>query len=305
MRSIPRLVGDPRTLEAAWEREPFVGTSLPGFDDVFCVAEAQRMLQRGVPAAAVRLFRAGQKLPPRRVQRPVDPNFRARVLLADFDKVAAAMAEGYTLVLDEVQAYSPSVRGFASALAAETGYETDCTAFLTPPHAQGAAPHIDAASVFLRQVYGAKRWRLSVPVQRRPGGWRPGDEARTVLDVWLEAGQSLYIPRGFVHVGETGELPSVHLATSLYAPSWGSVLAAALNTAVSTAEDLDEPVPPVFASADCERLLKERVGTLTAHLDQLKWSDVAPLRPAPGTEPAPGALSAVLETVPPDAARVR
>lgn len=299
MQSIARLVNDLSELERVWEREPLLSTGLGSFDDVFCAEEAQRMIGGGLPAGACRLFRGGEPLPAERTARPVNPNARHLPPLADFDKVAARMARGYTLVLDGVQSYSPAVGRFAAALLEETGHEPDCTAFLTPPHSQGVAPHTDPVSLFLRQVHGAKRWRISAPAQRWPSRpWRRGDEARPVLDIWLEAGQCLYLPRGYVHVGETGELPSVHLAVSLPVPTWGRVLETAFRAAVAQAQDLREPLPPAFGSADREQLFHERMATLVAQLGKVGWPDVAPGESAAVPEPAPGALAAVLDARP-------
>lgn len=299
LQSIARLVADPAALAAVWEREPLLSTDLGGFDDVFGVAEVQRMLVKGLPASTVRLFSRGRSLPPDQVARPANPNARNHLRLADYRRVAAHIREGYTLVLDEVQSHSPRVAEFAAALAAQTGYAVDCTAFLTPPHSQGVAPHTDAASLFLRQVHGAKRWRISAPAQLWPARrWREGDPARPVLDVVLEAGQCLYLPRGYVHVGETLERPSMHLAASMDVPAWGSLLEAAVRAVVADAQPLREPLPPLFAEVDRERLLRERVALLAERLAKVQWSELAPGAPPSPVPVEPGDLAAALDTPP-------
>jgi hypothetical protein len=295
--SLARLA-DVRALETVWEREPFVSDGLGDFDDVFCVDSVQEIIAHGLPVGAVRMFRQGKALAPERVARPIDPNARNRPRLADFERMARAVSDGYTLVIDGLQAYSPPAAAFLSSLDRETGYTCDCTAFLTPAHARGADPHADSTSAFLRQVHGRKRWRVSAPAQRWPHrAWRPGDAATPVLDVTLEAGQCLYIPRGYVHVGDTGDAASVHLAIGLHAPTWGKALQSALAAATLEAEELRECLPPAFGPQRPEELLRDRVEALAARLAKLQWSDVeAAARPVTAPPlPACGALAGALD----------
>jgi hypothetical protein len=296
MRSIDRLVGDRTAFAAAWEHEPLLSGDLGGFEDVFGPDEAQRMLAAGLPAATVRLFRAGESLPADRIARPKRPNAGNHVRIADYRRVTRYVSEGYTLVLDEVQEYSPAVAVFAADLAAETGYPVDCAAFLTPPHSRGAGPHADTVGLFMRQVHGAKRWRISAPAEQWPARrWQPGDPAEPVLDIVLEAGQCLYLPRGYVHVGETGDQSSAHLAISVDTPAWGALLEAAVRAVAGEIPELREPLPPAFAEVDRERLFDERMAALTERLVKARWSDLAPrLRPRPAP-PAPGEFTAVLD----------
>lgn len=296
MRSIDRLVADRSAFAAAWERAPLLSEDLGGFDDVFDPAEAQRLLVAGVPAATVRLFREGRSVPAERTARPKRANAGNHVRIADYGRVAKYVADGYTLVLDEIQEYSPAVAAFASGLAAETGYPVDCAAFLTPPHSRGVNPHADTVGLFMRQVHGAKRWRISAPAEQWPTKpWQPGDPAEPVLDIVLEAGQCLYLPRGYVHVGETGDQSSAHLAISVDTPAWGALLEAAVRAVAGEIPELREPLPPAFAEVDRERLFDERMAALTERLVKARWSDLAPrLRPRPAP-PAPGEFTAVLD----------
>ena len=227
MENLLRLVDDIAVLESAWERRPFVSTPRDGFDAVFTVAAAERLLFAGLPLASARLFRDGRPLPSGLIARSGGSGARVRDRQVDGAKVIRHVGDGATLTLEDLQSHSPRIAAFAAALFRETGYEADCTAFLTPPHSRGVDPHYDPVSVFLRQVHGAKRWRISAPAVRWPGR-RTGFDAAAVaaagepvLDVVLREGQCLYIPRGFVHVGETAGEPSVHLSVSLRAATWG------------------------------------------------------------------------------------
>ena len=93
---------------------------------------------------------------------------------------------------------------------------------------QGYPLHFDNVNVFFIQVSGRKHWKVYKPVVQDPmynvprdshGEYEDNQDVRKdiLLDVTLEAGQVLYIPRGFLHEGwvEASETePSVHLTVS-------------------------------------------------------------------------------------------
>lgn len=279
MDTIPRLVDNLATLRSSWEREPFTSTALGDFDDILSVETVERLIHASLPLSSVRLIRAGQELPTERVARPRRRTGRGRDRLADGDAIAREVADGATLVLEELQIYTAEVAAFAAGLARETGYETDCTAFLTPRRARGVAPHYDPVSVLLRQIHGSKRWRVSAPVRRWPSEpWNPTMRVDTepVLDVVLKEGESLYIPRGFIHVGETTDEASVHLSISFRAVSWAEALGALLATAATGSESLREFLPPAFADVDRCALFEQRLAQLQTHLTSLRCTDVDP-----------------------------
>ncbi|WP_329491458.1 cupin domain-containing protein [Kitasatospora sp. NBC_01246] len=300
MDSLLRLVDDLPTLETAWEREPFVSTGLGDLGDVFSLETAERLIHSSLPMSAVRLFRDGELVPPELVLRNRGSNPRSREKLADGTKVAEQVAGGATLTLEELQNHSPEVARFAAEVARETGYEADCTAFLTPPRARGAAPHFDLVGIFLRQLHGSKRWRVSAPVRRLPSRARPvapSEVGEPVLDVVLKEGECLYLPRGFVHVGDTTDEPSLHLSIGLRGVTWERVLRSLLAGAGERFEPLREVLPPAFSDLDREALYRERVELLAKHLADADWSRISldGLRAEqPPAAPAPGSLAASL-----------
>ncbi|MFI5619440.1 JmjC domain-containing protein [Streptomyces sp. NPDC051567] len=298
MESLLRLVDDLQVLETSWESEPFVSTGLGDFGDVFSLEIAERLIHSSLPMTAVRLFRNGEKLPPERVLRNRGSNPRNREKLADGTKIAEQVAGGATLTLEELQNHCPEVSRFAAEVARESGYEADCTAFLTPPRARGAAPHFDLVGIFLRQVYGSKRWRVSAPVRRLPSralAVDPSAVGAPVLDVVLKEGECLYLPRGFVHVGDTTDEPSLHLSVGLRGITWESVLHSLLSGATEQFEELREVLPPAFSDLDRAALYRERAEILSRHLSDIDWSRV-PLSPLRSPQPPPAPPHPTLTT---------
>ncbi|MGW6912685.1 JmjC domain-containing protein [Kitasatospora sp. NPDC054939] len=283
MESLLRLVDDLQVLETSWEREPFVSTGLGGFDDVFSLEIAERLIHSSLPMTAVRLFDDGTQLPAERILRNRGSNPRSREKFADGTKIADCVGRGATLTLEELQNHCPEVARFAADIARETGYEADCTAFLTPPRARGAAPHFDLLGIFLRQLYGSKRWRVGRPVHRLPSRAVPVDPSAAddpVLDVVLKEGECLYLPRGFVHVGDTTDEPSLHLSIGLRGLTWERVLRSLLSAAVEEHEELREMLPPAFSDLDRAALYRERAELLARHLAGVDFAQLplAPLR---------------------------
>ncbi len=163
--------------------------------------------------------------------------------VADSDKVRDAYAAGATLVLNALHRSHPPVVRFCRALAAELGHPTQCNAYVTPGGGQqGFAYHHDTHDVFVLQVSGRKHWRVFAPVLALPLPSQPrsGDAlvepgATPLLDVVLEAGDVLYLPRGYVHAASTTDDPSVHLTVGVLSMTWYDVLQ---DTLALAAEDL-------------------------------------------------------------------
>jgi hypothetical protein len=80
--------------------------------------------------------------------------------------------------------------------------------------------HWDTHDIFIVQVSGRKRWRVYSPVRRRPvpGDAQPATQ-RASEPAWqgmLGEGDVLYLPRGWWHVANALEGPSLHLTFGVY-----------------------------------------------------------------------------------------
>ena len=114
-------------------------------------------------------------------------------------------------------------------------------AYFTPRGSQGLPVHHDTHDVFCLQIAGEKRWLVYEPAlelplrsQRyRPG---PGGPGEPVLDLVLRAGDTLYLPRGWLHEALTSEADSLHLTVGVNVRTWLDALRDALD---DCAEDLE------------------------------------------------------------------
>jgi hypothetical protein len=100
------------------------------------------------------------------------------------------------------------LREFATTLTNALGAYTRLNMYVTPPGQQGFKSHFDSHDVYVLQIQGKKRWRVfAVPLVAHPvSDWGEKKLARArsslgepLLDVVIQPGDALFIPRGFVH----------------------------------------------------------------------------------------------------------
>lgn len=135
------------------------------------------------------------------------------------------MANGATLVLNSLEAHSTAARRLGAEVNRLSGYPTRSNAYVSYGGNGSFGAHWDTHDVFVLQLVGSKRWRVSPPTFPLP---LPGQTSRrsgqaapslSTLDVLLEAGDLLYLPRGWWHEVTPLAEPSLHLSVGIYVPS--------------------------------------------------------------------------------------
>lgn len=122
--------------------------------------------------------------------------------------------------------------------------------YLTPPGTQGFAPHYDDVEVFMLQLEGKKRWRLYEPrtaQEKLPrfssGNFSQDEIGDPCMDVVMEAGDLIYMPRGTIHQGTCfPDSHSMHITISCHQlSSYGDLLEKMMPAALASAmeEDVD------------------------------------------------------------------
>jgi lysine-specific demethylase/histidyl-hydroxylase NO66 len=96
--------------------------------------------------------------------------------------------------------------------------------------------------VFVLQVSGHKRWRVYAPVVELPlktQRWSPGDAqsiGAPVHDITLQAGDTLYLPRGWPHEATAADADSQHITVGQHPPTRIDALRAALSECADDVE---------------------------------------------------------------------
>ncbi|GLI67008.1 hypothetical protein VaNZ11_011104 [Volvox africanus] len=146
-----------------------------------------------------------------------------------------------TLQLHQPQRFINKLWRLVAALEAQAGCLVGCNAYLTPAGGQGLAPHHDDVELFVCQTQGTKKWRLYKPVNgfelpSKCSGDLPQEElGEPILEVNMQPGDVLYVPRGTVHQAVAQEEGSCHLTISTYQRwTWGDLAGKLIETARDT-----------------------------------------------------------------------
>ena len=96
--------------------------------------------------------------------------------------------------------------------------------------------HHDTHDVLCLQVEGEKRWLVYPPVLELPlknQKYSPelGEPGEPVMDVTMRAGDTLYLPRGWLHQAMTSDTASLHLTVGINVATWRDAVRAAVDEA--------------------------------------------------------------------------
>jgi hypothetical protein len=153
-------------------------------------------------------------------------------------------------------------------LEAELGHPAQANAYFTPRAAQGLPVHHDTHDVFSLQVAGEKRWLVYEPAWELPlkhqryKAETMGEPGEPVLDVTLQVGDTLYLPRGWLHEAKTSETDSLHLTVGVNVYTWIDAFRAALDSCareVGFRRSPDDEAPGELIEILADQLSLERV----------------------------------------------
>jgi hypothetical protein len=152
---------------------------------------------------------------------------------ADVGRVAAEWEAGATIVLQALHLNWRPVAVFCRHLERALGHPVQANAYYTPSGSQGFSVHHDTHDVFVLQVAGAKRWLvyeplLELPLKAQRWSKKLGEPGEPVEELTLRAGDTLYLPRGWLHEAETSDTDSLHLTVGINTYTWMDAVQAAL-----------------------------------------------------------------------------
>ena len=230
MGSLARCVGDvDGFLAAHFTRSPHVRRG-GSFRDLLSLEDLDAQLAGGgLRRPAVRVVREGELVDPAIWTR------RARTGAVRIDdvvhpgRVLSLFGEGATVVLQSLHRWWDPLTRFCRELEAELGHAVQANAYLTPPSAVGFTPHHDTHDVFVLQLHGTKCWTVREPLVTDPLPRHRSDHARAAeqpvaMEVQLEPGDCLYLPRGWIHSAATGTGASLHLTIGVLVTTVHDVL---------------------------------------------------------------------------------
>lgn len=141
----------------------------------------------------------------------------------DTHAVQSLLKTGATAILNRIDSRQELVRRLCEEVASFTNAETTANAYLAFSGEGSFGSHWDTHDVMAIQLIGKKHWRVYAPTYKSP---LPGQTSKSfdstcpadpIFDGVLEAGDLLYVPRGWWHevlpIGET-----LHVAIGIYPP---------------------------------------------------------------------------------------
>jgi lysine-specific demethylase/histidyl-hydroxylase NO66 len=227
-----------------WERRPLVVArdDRERFRHILAPADVEKLVcERRIRAPGFRLVKEGAQLPPAGCTEDIawrPGSFSGTPVV---ERVAEELARGATLVLQALHLHWPAAALYCRALEASLGCPVQANAYLTPATSRGFAVHHDTHDVFVLQVSGRKSWRvyepvLELPLKQQRWSARLGDPGPPVDEFTLEAGQTLYLPRGWPHEATTSEDESLHLTIGLHPTTRMDALRMALDSCADDPE---------------------------------------------------------------------
>ncbi|MFE5489044.1 JmjC domain-containing protein [Streptomyces virginiae] len=225
-RALGTLVDDPQKFVEQPPLEPRVFDGAANLVQLLTTTEIDDVIARGgARTPGLTLARSSKPAPTTEitlVRYSQEPDVRD---LADPLGVAEYLQAGYSLTMNNLHRYHERLGRFSERLGYELASPVKAIAFFTPPGAQAFTQHHDTASNLICQTEGKKLWRLyrpaiSDPLDRHPWSWATlsADDRERLIDgpadmeVLLEAGSVLWIPRGWIHAGVTEDDLSLHVS---------------------------------------------------------------------------------------------
>lgn len=178
------------------------------------------------------------------------------------DRFYELMRNGATLILNRLEMRSEAVHDIAMDLARFVGEKTVANGYAAFGGEGTFAKHWDTHDVFAVQLIGRKRWRVFEPTFLLPLPQQKSKEhkhecpAHAVFDGVLEAGDVLYIPRGWWH--EAVPLPgeeTFHLAVGVHPMSirdyisWSCFKTLPLDLSLRRSIKAESGAPPALQHA--------------------------------------------------------
>lgn len=265
--------------ERHWGREALLtrAADLPGgpdgFADLLTLADVDSLIsERGLRTPFLRVAKDGQVIDPARWTGSGGAGAEITDQVRD-DALLGLFADGASLVLQGLHRTHPALVRYAGALGSELGHPVQVNAYITPPQSRGFDAHYDVHDVFVLQVSGQKRWRISRPVLEAPLRSQPWTDRRDAvaaraaeepyLEEVLSPGDVMYLPRGWLHAAEALGDVSAHITIGIHNLTRWAVLDAV--TGLLTGEqDLRRSLPLGIDVADPEHVRDELAATLEA-----------------------------------------
>jgi hypothetical protein len=216
-----------------WERRPLhirrEATSL--YDSLLTRADLEGAIaSAGLRYPAIQLTQGGRYIPPEAFTQNVKVGRDSLAGVLDPARLTALYRGGATISAPFFHLAWRPLADLVAAIEAEFDHPAHTNLYLTPGGCAGFTPHYDTHEVFVLQIAGRKHWKVDAPPAPLPHHTQPhsaqaGQPTARVMEVELNPGDLLYLPRGFVHSTATSKESSLHITLGITVFTWVELLA--------------------------------------------------------------------------------
>lgn len=181
---------------------------------------------------SVQLSHSGQIIP---VDEYTDDN---RLIVAE--RIVQRYQAGSTIVMSHAHKLHPPLMEFCRLVHAQFRMPCQTNVYLSPPGKQGFNPHHDTHDVFILQVSGKKTFSFyqggaELPTRHDQFNSEVHAVGDKTEEIELNAGDTLYIPRGFVHDALAhDDVASLHITLGVYPVLVHTLATQVINHAMQT-----------------------------------------------------------------------
>jgi ribosomal protein L16 Arg81 hydroxylase len=182
-------------------------------------------------------------------------------LRIDPEKVERLLRAGANLKIQRFANVCPKVLDVVNGVVFWLGLVTSANGYFSFGQQRGLPVHWDSHDVLVVQLMGSKHWKIYQPTMALPlkahrhqAGELPA--LRTpVLEVTLQAGEALYLPRGWWHdVTPVRGVKTLHIALGLHPPLVSDFLAWVLDNQTAQQVDFRKSIALTVQALDASAL---------------------------------------------------
>lgn len=198
----------------------------------------------------------------------------------NLNQIYVAYADGYTIVVNEVERFWKPIREFCQNLQLFFNCKVVANMYLTPKGQKALLPHYDTHDVYAIQIHGKKQWKLYDSDYPTPilNSFQPifqRDQLKNCQETVVNAGDLLYVPRGVPHEAVSIDESSLHLTISVYPVQWMDLFSKAVYHAALTNLDVRKALPIGFLNKIDQNLVRSRFEELAGHIMPKLNADVS------------------------------
>lgn len=198
----------------------------------------------------------------------------------NLNQIYVAYADGYTIVVNEVERFWKPIREFCQNLQLFFNCKVVANMYLTPKGQKALLPHYDTHDVYAIQIHGKKQWKLYDPAYPTPilNSFQPifqRDQLKNCQETLVNAGDVLYIPRGVPHEAVSMDESSLHLTIGVYPVQWMDLFSKAVYHAALTNLDVRKALPIGFLNKIDQDVVRSRFEELAGQIMPELSADVS------------------------------